>query len=165
MTRRNLHNQDDSNRYYDWILFAWEDLQCAAQLFNEPECRNGMAFHCQQCVEKALKSYILLKSDTLVDGHNLPWLCKRAMRYSKEFAQWMGACTRLTKCYIETRYPADLPLNIDAAQARAYYNAAREIYLFIDRELAELAAARQEHPRQRTAPSFNQPLRGGTDPL
>jgi Uncharacterized conserved protein related to C-terminal domain of eukaryotic chaperone, SACSIN len=163
MTRRNVHSQADSNRYYDWIYFAWEDLRCAEQLLNEPECVNGLAFHCQQSVEKALKSYILMKSDILVDGHNLPWLCRRAMRYSKEFAQWMGACTRLTKCYIETRYPPDLPLDIDTEQAHAYYGWAREIYLFICRELEQLEATRKGHPHQQGAHAFGQHLHGGTD--
>ncbi len=72
----------------------------------DDRCYNLSAFHCQQAIEKALKSYILLKSGLLVDGHNLTWLCKQAMRYDPKFSDWLDESAALNRCYIETRYPA-----------------------------------------------------------
>jgi HEPN domain-containing protein len=128
----------DSRRYYDWLDRAGDDLLCAGFLLQDDNCYNGAAFHCQQSIEKALKAYILRKSNELVDGHNLTWLCKRAMRHDKSFSAWLGESASLNKCYIETRYPADLLLDLDYGQVSRYYKMAKEMYLFICRELDAL---------------------------
>lgn len=51
----------DTLRYSDWISNAKRDLN-AANILLEHECGNDLvAFHCQQCVEKSLKSYLIAK--------------------------------------------------------------------------------------------------------
>jgi len=139
----------DSRRYYDWLDRAGEDILCAKALIGHDNCYNGAAFHCQQTIEKALKAYILLKSDMLVDGHNLPWLCKRAAKYDATFTDWLAQSALLNKCYIETRYPADLPLDLDYEQVQLYYGMAKEMYLFICAEVDAALDNRKAHPAQR----------------
>jgi len=140
---------NDSKRYYDWLDRAGEDILSAMVLSEDDNCYNNAAFHCQQTIEKALKAYILLKSDVLVDGHNLPWLCKRAAKYDKTFGNWLNQSASLNRCYIETRYPADLPLNLDYEKVRGYYAMARDMYLFICEEVDRAVDKRQTHPAQR----------------
>jgi HEPN domain-containing protein len=135
MARRRPVRTGDSRRYYDWLDRAGDDILCAGFLLQDDNCYNGSAFHCQQAIEKALKAYILLKSGELVDGHNLTWLCKRAMRYDKSFSGWLEESASLNKCYIETRYPADLLLELDYQQVSGYCKMAREMYIFICEEL------------------------------
>ena len=136
MGKRRHINYTDSTHYRDWLERAREDISCAGLLFHQDKCHNSAAFHCQQCIEKALKAYILLKSDMLVDGHNLTWLCRQAMRLDARFAQWLDESASLNKCYIETRYPADLPLALERDEVSSYFNMAQDMYRFICREFA-----------------------------
>lgn len=138
----------DSTRYYDWLDRAGEDILSAGELMQNDNCYNAAAFHCQQTIEKALKAYILLKSDQLMDGHNLPWLCKRAMRYDKRFSEWLDQSAVLSRCYIETRYPADLPLDLDFAKVMEYFRMAKAMYLFICAEVDSTVDDRRAHPAQ-----------------
>ena len=147
---KHLQNFSDSRRYHDWLERAGEDILAAGLLVRNDACYNPAAFHCQQSVEKALKAYILLKSDILPDGHNLPWLCKRAMRYDPIFMEWMNQSTALNRCYIETRYPADLPLELDFAQVTQYYRMAQAMYLFICAEVDNAVDRNQAHPAQKS---------------
>lgn len=146
--RRTSQHNTDSRRYYEWLERANEDILSATLLRQSEECLNNAAFHCQQTIEKALKAYILLKSDVLVDGHNLTWLCRRAMKYDREFTQWLDECASLNHCYIETRYPADIPLDITRDDIKRYYKMAGDMYLFICREVDEIVEKKTGHPVQ-----------------
>ncbi len=149
MGKRSHSNYSDSTRYYDWLDRASEDIVSARVLRDEQSCNNSAAFHCQQTIEKALKAYILLKSDILVDGHNLTWLCKRAMRYDKRFTEWLEESASLNKCYIETRYPADLPLDLTFDEVTGFYNMAADMYEFILHEVDSILTRGNAHPEQR----------------
>ena len=137
MARRRRGYSSDSRRYYDWLDRADEDMCCARLLVQDEDCYNGCAFHCQQAIEKALKAYLLLKSDRLVDGHNLTWLCKQAMRYDKRFSDWLDESFSLNKCYIETRYPADIPSDFTTDKIRAFLKMAEDMYDFINNEVEQ----------------------------
>lgn len=149
MAKRKYAGYGDSRRYYDWLDRAGEDIQSAWLLLRDDNCYNSAAFHCQQTIEKALKAYILIKSDSLVDGHNLTWLCKRAMKYNKHFAQYLDESASLNKCYIETRYPADLPLELEYEQVKRYYEMAKTMYRYICEQTDALLESGRTHPEQR----------------
>ena len=148
--KNSLQKSGDSRRYYDWLDRAGEDIIAAQELVKNDQCYNAAAFHCQQTIEKAFKAYILLKSDVLVDGHNLPWLCKRAMKYDPTFARWLDQCAALSHCYIETRYPSDLPLGLDYAKVQKYYGMAKDMYLFICAEVDATLDYNRAHPAQKS---------------
>lgn len=121
----------DSSKYFEWLEFASEDLLAARILKEEKSCLNAAAFHCQQCIEKALKAYLLLNGFTSPDGHNLTWLCKKAMLYNSFFTEWRDESAFLNRYYIETRYPADIPLNVTDEMLERIYRMAFEMYDFI----------------------------------
>ena len=108
MTRRGS-NPSDSRRYLDWINASYDDYRAARLLSGDQTLSNATAFHCQQCAEKALKGFILAKTRQTVDGHNLTWLCRRAVSIDPHFQQWMDERAALNRYYIETRYPTDIP--------------------------------------------------------
>ena len=82
----------DSKRYFDWLYYAAIDLRAAKLLLDDARCYNIISFHCQQCVEKALKGYLLWRRHRLYDGHNLPFLCKQAMQEDPHFRDRIELC-------------------------------------------------------------------------
>lgn len=121
----------DSKRYYDWIYHASLDRMAAEVLCNDPQLYYAAAFHCQQCIEKALKGYLLFKSRHLLDGHNLTWLCKQAAMMDDSFIQWIDESAVLNRYYIETRYPADIPLEINSSTMKSLMNMSGSMMDFI----------------------------------
>jgi len=91
-----------------WFSEAETDLGAARHLadggFHHLSC-----FHCQQAVEKALKSYLLLKGAREVRGHSVSDLCEAACRFEAEFRELVADVSSLDQYYIPTRYPNGLP--------------------------------------------------------
>jgi HEPN domain-containing protein len=131
MARNKRARNSDSRRYFDWLEHANEDIEAAAKLVATGSTLNAAAFHCQQCIEKALKGYILFKTHQHVDGHNLTWLCQQAMKIDKRFTEWLDESVALNRYYIETRYPADIPLKLDNVIVNNAYEMAHAMYHFI----------------------------------
>lgn len=130
MGRRRSNNRD-SRRYNDWLNAAYDDLRAAKALSADDTLNNATAFHCQQCVEKALKGFILSRTGNGVDGHNLTWLCRRATELDKRFSQWIDESAKLNKYYIETRYPTDIPTEIEDSYIPRVVAMAEEIFDYI----------------------------------
>ena len=102
----------DSKRYYDWFEKSQRDLNSAI-ILKEHNCGNDMAaFHCQQAIEKALKAYLLYKTKELQEGHSLIFLCKLSSGHNSIFKNHLKNCALINQYYIETRYPADNPIDI-----------------------------------------------------
>ena len=113
MSRRRKGGSD-SLFYYKWLDKALCDLQCARLLLTYGGDAYNIAFHCQQAIEKALKGYLLYRTGKHFDGHNLTYLCRQAIRLDPEaFSEYLDESAALNDLYIETRYPTDLPFEID----------------------------------------------------
>ena len=56
--RRTKHSSD-SRRYFDWMEIAARDLLAARLLLEQEQCLEIVGFHCQQCMEKAFKAYLI----------------------------------------------------------------------------------------------------------
>ena len=129
------YRDNDSRRYFDWLFHANLDFLAAKNLIKDTRCYNSAAFHCQQSIEKALKGYLLFKKHKLYDGHNLTWLCKQAALCDQHFSQWIGQSSSLNRFYIETRYPADIPLDIDTDTIDNLMNSMTEMLEFITEQI------------------------------
>ena len=125
----------DSLYYYKWLDKALLDLQAARILmtWNGDTC--NIAFHCQQAIEKALKGYLLFKTGRHFDGHNLTYLCRQAVQQDEMFTEWLDESAALNNLYIETRYPTDLPLELDESTVRSYFRMAEDMFAAIRKEL------------------------------
>ncbi|MFA5658632.1 MAG: HEPN domain-containing protein [Oscillospiraceae bacterium] len=124
-------SNSDSKRYFDWLFHASLDYLSAKQLIKDERCYFATAFHCQQCIEKALKSFMLFKKRKLFDGHNLTWLCKQAIMMDEHFRAYLLPSATLNKYYIETRYPADIPLDIDVDTIQRLFDMTGDMLNFI----------------------------------
>ena len=147
----------DSGHFLHWLDKAEEDLRAAYALMRHGEdVNNAAAFHCHQCIEKALKAYLIKRLRRQFDGHNLTFLCKMAQRADPRFVDWLDESAALNRLYIEARYPADLPFDIDDARLSKLYKMAEDMFAFIDAEInahKDVAAA---------AESAGSPRFGGT---
>ena len=130
MSRSSSHSTD-SKRYYDWIYHAYQDMLAAKLLMSDNRLYGPAVFHCQQAMEKVIKGYLLYKTRKLFDGHNVTWLCKQAALLDESFRQWIGKTTLLNRLYIETRYPADIPLEIDGETMESLLRMSGEMMDFI----------------------------------
>lgn len=130
MSRKSSHS-GDSKRYYDWLFHAYQDLLAARMLITDKRLFNPTVFHCQQAIEKSLKAFLLYKHRKLFDGHNLTWLCKQAALTDQSFTKWIGKSTLLNRFYIETRYPADIPEEIDRQLVEEILEATEDMMDFI----------------------------------
>lgn len=129
------HSTSDSRHYLDWLDFAEKDLYAALILKKEEDGRHAAAFHCQQCIEKALKAYVLSKSGSPVDGHNLTWLCRQAMKYSGDFKQWLDESAFLNRYYIQTRYPSDIEIDTSEKVVENAFVMAENMFNYICTQL------------------------------
>ena len=126
------YREGDSKRYFDWLYYAAIDLRAAKLLLDDSRCYNLVAFHCQQCVEKALKGYLLWRKHHLYDGHNLPWLCKQAAEEDPNFRDRIPFTSMLNHYYIEARYPADFLLQLDDDSASDLIISTSDMLTFVN---------------------------------
>ena len=122
---------NDSRRYYDWLSRAEADLRAADILKNCGGDNEMVAFHCQQSIEKALKGYLLFRTHRHFDGHSLVYLCRQACNFDKVFFEYLDESAVLNDFYISTRYPTDLPSDIDDNQVERIYRMAEDMFRVI----------------------------------
>ncbi len=126
------YRDSDSRRYFDWLYYAAIDLRAAKLLLDDDRCFNLVAFHCQQCAEKAFKGYLLWRRHRLDDGHNLPWLCKQAMQEDEHFRDRLPLASLVNHYYIEARYPADFLLQLDEESASELIVSVNDMLTFVN---------------------------------
>ena len=136
---RHRTGNNDSRRYIDWLERACEDREAARLLMDCEATLDAAAFHCQQCIEKALKGYLLYKTGVPADGHNLSWLCKQAIKSDGRFREWLDESAALNRYYIETRYPADIPVELSDVRVHRVFDMADKMYRFIRAEVGDEA--------------------------
>ncbi|KPU45175.1 HEPN domain protein [Oxobacter pfennigii] len=118
----------DSPRYKDWLNKSERDIK-SAKVLKENDCGNDtVAFHCHQAIEKALKGFILYKKKELISGHSLVYLCKESAVLHNAFKNYLKECALINQYYIETRYPADIPLIVTDDDASECIKIAEDIY-------------------------------------
>lgn len=108
----------DSKRYLDWYAKGRQDLQAARILYEQGADNTLVCFHCQQAIEKHLKGYIIKHMQQLIEGHSLVKLCKICMQDKEEFKAYLKDLALVNEYYVETRYPADRPLDVSSDDAK-----------------------------------------------
>lgn len=117
----------DSMRYNDWFDKAKSELK-SAQILIEHEGDNAIiAFLCQQAIEKAFKGFILKHNEKLIEVHSLVFLCKKSIEINTMFRQFMKDSAYVNQFYLETRYPADTPMDISISEAQECIEIAKMI--------------------------------------
>lgn len=91
-----------------WLEKAAEDLTVARLVFDEGHMAHA-CFLAQQCIEKALKAYLLDSSNTYPRTHKLVDLLGQCENLEPAFARFRSDCIVVDQYYIPTRYPNGVP--------------------------------------------------------
>ena len=137
-------HSEDSRLYYDWLEMAARDLLAARLLIEQGQCLEIAGFHCQQCMEKTLKAYLIAVTGRLVDGHNLTWLLRQAIKARTDFRSFMDDAAEMNRPYIEARYPSDRELILSAEDAEAMRRTAQAVYTAVCDEIYDSPDAEED---------------------
>lgn len=94
--------------YKEWIIKAQNDLESAKILYRENGPTDSLCFHCQQAVEKYLKSLLVFHKIHFEKIHDLWKLAKMCSRIYNEILEFEEELKTLNAYYIESRYPPEI---------------------------------------------------------
>lgn len=124
-----------------WLEAALLDVKTAERLCDDDFFTPVVAFHSQQCVEKALKAVLEERSHAVPKIHNVLKLYELASAYDR-FSCDLDVLQQINDVYIDARYPGELGLLPEGKptrdDAQRFYAFAQTIY---DRVLSALRGA------------------------
>jgi HEPN domain-containing protein len=89
-----------------WIIKGDHDLGTAKITYlHIPEYLDTVTFHCQQAVEKYLKSYLIFQSTEFRLTHDLIYLLDMISQKDSDFENYYDTVSELQGYAIEIRYP------------------------------------------------------------
>ncbi len=89
-----------------WIVKGDHDLGTAKVTYlHIPEYLDTVTFHCQQAVEKYLKSYLIFKSIAFRFSHDLIYLLELIVPVDPDFETYFDTLSELQSYAVEVRYP------------------------------------------------------------
>lgn len=97
-----------ANLSKQWLDRATEDL-AVARLVLEEEHTAHACFFSQQCIEKALKAYLIAKTNEYPRTHGLVTLLDLCASINSAFSQFDSECATVDQYYVPTRYPDGTP--------------------------------------------------------
>jgi len=115
----------------NWLHKARRDLLSAKRLARGPDPYLDTAiYHCQQCVEKAIKGWLVYHDQSFEKTHDLRLLVTLASEVESQFTQWFDVAEQVTPYATAYRYPGEIlePTEDEYQQA---FKAASRFYDFL----------------------------------
>ena len=91
--------------HLQWLMFSHTDFKAAQLLAQSDDLVAPALYHIQQCVEKALKAYLVLKNIAIPRTHNLTELLNACSSADKSFESIKNTSKSLSSYATITRYP------------------------------------------------------------
>jgi len=118
-----------------WLNRAEEDLAVARLVLDE-EYPAHACFLSQQCVEKALKAFLLATINSYPRTHKVVDLLGECQRVEPEFNRFLSDALVIDQYYIPTRYPDGIPGGTsgglpDFTEAKEAVSIAEELFGFV----------------------------------
>jgi HEPN domain-containing protein len=89
-----------------WIIKGDHDLGTAKVTYlHIPEYLDTVTFHCQQAVEKYLKSFLIYNSVPFRFSHDLIYLLELIVPFDTDFETYFDTVSELQSYAVEVRYP------------------------------------------------------------
>lgn len=125
----------------EWLEEAAEDYGFAAinlEDQDQDQFFRKICFHFQQATEKYLKAFVVAKGLPFRKIHDLAELVRMCQKVDPSFGGITQEAECLTDFYVDTRYPAHWPMEIDRNEVEKAKNAAERIKLFIEEKLKDI---------------------------
>jgi len=104
----------------DWLRKADMDCDVAARLVSDGDrFRDIVAFHCQQAVEKYLKSILVRHQVEFRKTHDIERLLDILRGVEPSIAEGLAGAKWLTPFGVDIRYPGDFPETLPGDETRA----------------------------------------------
>ena len=114
-----------------WLVKARRDLLSAKRLVrgSDPYLDTAI-YHCQQCVEKAVKGWLVYHDQSFEKTHDLRLLVTLASEIEPKFTEWFDVAEQVSPYATSYRYPGEVlePTEEEFQQA---HKAASRFYDFI----------------------------------
>lgn len=125
----------------EWFRFAANDLIVARHCYQDlhPKQTEIACYHCQQCVEKALKGFLIFKDIEPPKIHILPQLCQMCMELDTSFSTMLDKCNYLTQFGSAMRYPQEL--SPDDSITTSAIAKANDVFVFCASKIPEINTA------------------------
>lgn len=93
----------DDEYIKDWIAKADKDIKTVEIMKDIDDVTEIVCFHCQQAVEKYLKTLLIANDIEFSKTHNIDFLLKQCMKINLDFEEFIG--NSLSEYAVDTRYP------------------------------------------------------------
>ena len=101
-------DKDTKKEWLNWIKRAISDYKSAKKLFSgKNKFLDTTVFHCQQSVEKILKSFLVYKETKFERVHNIVYLLDKCANIDESFQKWYTVAETITPYATLFRYPGD----------------------------------------------------------
>lgn len=100
------------------------------------ELLSYVGFHCQQCIEKALKGFLVECKVQFLKKHELLYALDLCLSVDPDFESLAEELAVLEPYAVDVRYPADLPETPTIEQAQASVALCRRVIDFVEKKLA-----------------------------
>ncbi len=105
----------------DWVRKAALDYRTVERLMQDQDrLREIIAFHCQQAVEKYLKTFLVRHQLEFPKTHNIRQLLMLVARVSPDMAASLKDAAGLSPYGVDVRYPGDLPEVLPGQEDRLF---------------------------------------------
>lgn len=118
-----------------WLAIAKEDLG-VAKLSLSAEYFSTIAYHCQQCAEKALKGYLSFKGEPITKTHDLGKALEQCIKFDKNFEKLYESIRELNPFSTKFRYPSEFDIP-DLKDAQLAIKQAETVMKFVLKKISE----------------------------
>ncbi len=132
-------------RHDIWLSKAERDLKSAFKAAQsndyDDDTLDAAVFHAQQCIEKALKAFLVYKKQPLKKTHDLEFLLKVCSDIDSEFMSLFVYIVNLDPYYFEFRYPtecADYDVQPSTEETLKALNDAKIAFEFIKNKIVSV---------------------------
>lgn len=111
----------------EWFTRGDHDIEMAQLLYDEKGYTDTIAFLIQQAVEKYLKGFLVSYGKKPKRTHDLEKLLDEVAQIDKSFEKFVDIGTKITKYYIDSRYPSGLTAEYTREEIKQSLDEAYEI--------------------------------------
>jgi len=131
----------------EWFERGDREIETAQLLYNGEGYADAIAYHIEQAVEKYLKGYLVLKGQKSPWGHEVDSLLSLVGKFEADlYPQFIELCEKVTRFYIEDRYPPGPPAEYSREEIKADLDSAWQLVKLI-RQRTSIQSAAGDSPQ------------------